>query len=529
MADIAGTENDDILTAGGGGDRITGAGGTDALIAGVGSDTLTGGSGYDQFIFQKAFTDVADGNKVIGGYGGNDVITDFQARAGIGDIIKLRNLDNDTGIGINNDGNGNSLITIYNRYNIDPTAGSSGNGNFAPSVIQTITVQGISANALMTQGLIEVNGSPFNETTRGLTKAFGTYDYIIGGLPATFPLRAGGTAGNGVFGDAGFGQPGVLPENNLVAGDFVSPEKIANVLKHIADISSQGLTIPGTNDPAISDQDRPVLEATKVIGTIPETSLIKNAFAFAFEEDGNVDLSKFTRTFDTATVNDDLIVGGPGNDFLIGGPGNDIIVGGLGTDIIWAGTGQDIIVGREGVDYIIFDSILEIRDRDVVEQDPISNALPDARLGYIRYEEPYGTDLSSPFTTKTGPDIIMVNSQAFNRGIDPTTNPELAAQIGYLKPGTFITGDGSGAAGSKNGQLLVGESTVPQSDGPSLDDLQPLFYYSPVAGRLFFDRDGVGTTFGDFWMTDMGTGGLSQLGDLPGIPSASPPILIYIY
>ncbi|NKB18077.1 MAG: calcium-binding protein [Pseudanabaena sp. CRU_2_10] len=528
MAIVSGTGNDDVLLAGATGDTLIGRGGADALIAGVGTDILTGEAGYDQFIFQKPFTDIVDGSQVeIGGYGGNDVITDFQARAGVGDTIVLRNLDNDTGIGIRDDGNGNTIITIDNRFNIDPTAGASGTGNFVPSVIQTITVQGISANALVTQGLLEINGTPFNETTRGLTKTFGTYDYVVGAIAATFPLRAGGTAGNSVFGDPGFGQPGVAPENNLVAGDFVSPEKIASLLQQLANITAPGISIPGT-DAEIDEELRPELEARKVIGTIPDTSLVNNAFSFAFDSGGNVDLSRFTRTFDPSSVNDDLIVGGPGEDLLIGGPGNDIIVGGPGTDIIWAGTGQDIIVGREGVDYIIFDSILEFRDRDVVEQDAISNALPDARTGYIRYEEPYGTDLTNPFTTKTGPDIIMVNSKAFNRGIDPTTNPELAAQIGYLQPGTIITGDGSGPAATKNGQLNVGIGTVPQSDGPAEDDLQPLFYYSPTAGRLFYDRDGTGAQFGDFWMTDMGTGGLSQL-ELPGAPSASPPILIYVY
>ena len=71
----------------------------------------------------------------------------------------------------------------------------------------------------------------------------------------------------------------------------------------------------------------------------------------------------------------------------------------------------------------------------------------------------------------------------------------------------------------------MGAATVPNSDGPSNDDLQPLFYYSPSAGRLFFDRDGAGTHFGDFWMSDMGVG----VGIPDNSPSAAPSILIYIY
>jgi hypothetical protein len=292
----------------------------------------------------------------------------------------------------------------------------------------------------------------------------------------------------------------------------------------------QGLKIPGTDtvlDPALRTQ----LEAEKVIGVIPKSLLPSSAFNFALDPlTGAVDLSKFTRTFDQSTINDDLIVGGPGNDFIVGGPGNDIIVGGFGNDIIWAGAGQDIIVGREGTDYIIFDSILDFRDRDIVAEDAISNAYADARLGYIRVEEAYGTDLVDPFTTKTGPDVILINSKAFNRGIEPgadgkAIDPFTGKDIGYLKPGTFITGDGTGAAFTKNGQLHAATATVPNSDGPATDDLQPLFYYSPTAGRLFFDRDGIGTSFSDFWMADMGVG----VGIPNTAPSAAPSLLIYIY
>ncbi|AFY71679.1 Hemolysin-type calcium-binding region [Thalassoporum mexicanum PCC 7367] len=521
-----------------GGSILSGGGGNDALIGSVGNDVFTGGLGIDQFIFQQQFIDPITGD-LVGGYGGADVITDYQAIAGIGDEIKFRNVDNNIGFSIADDGQGNTLITVSDRANIDPTAGSSGNGNFAPSIIQTIVLNNVSALQLMSQGLLEVNGVDLNDTTQGVAKVFGTFDYVVGGLDSNFPLRSGGVAGNSIFTDFGFGQPGVAPENNLIAGDFVSPGEIGNLLAKIMQTVTD-ITIPGTNDPDIPADLRELLEAEKVIGQIPASLLPGNAFNFALDENGIVDLNRFTPAFAPATVNDDLIVGGPGNDFLIGGPGNDIIVGNQGTDIIWAGTGQDIIIGREGTDYIIFDSILEIRDRDDVQQDPISNARADARIGYIRYEEPYGTPLEDPFTTRTGPDILLVNSAAFNRGIDPITNPELAEQIGYLTPGTIISSDGTGTASTKNGQLVVGEGTVPVVNGAAEDDMQPTFYFSTGAARLFFDRDGSGTQFFDFWMSDLGTSGdpndgFPPLTEVNGLPQnfndiVNPPeILIYIY
>ncbi|MGA9378625.1 MAG: cupin domain-containing protein [Phormidium sp.] len=479
---LGSNETDDILYAGAAGDYLIAGDGKDVLVAGSGSDTLEGGTGIDQFIFQATF----EGK---GGYGGEDVITDYEATAGTGDIIKLRNANNGTQINIF-DVQGNAVIQIVNTLNIDFTKGGdpatpSGTGNFAPLPIQTITLQGVSAAQLMTQGILEINERQINEATPGIVKAFGTFSYTVTDV-----------AGSSIFGDQ---------NNNIIAGDFISQEQINTLRAKLEAITE--IIIPGaaeSTDPSVN------LGGT---GRIPETLLPREAF------------QNLVPTFDKTSVNNELVVGGPGNDLIFGGSGSDTLVGGAGVDVIIPGPGSDFVIGRESVDYIVYDSILDFRDRDNNPEDPISNAVPDGRIGYIRLEEPYGTILTDPNTTRTGPDIFLVNSQAFNRGIDPITNPELAAQIGYLTPGTMISGDGTGTAATKNGQLKVGEVTVPTSDGPAADDLQPLFYYSQTAGRLFFDRDGTGTQFGDFWMADMAQGTTLP----PGTPSAVPTILIYVY
>lgn len=479
---LGSNETDDVLYAAAGGSYLISGDGEDVLVAGKGSDVLEGGAGSDEFIFQAEF----EGK---GGYGGQDVINDFEAIAGTGDILKLRNANNGTQLNIF-DVQGSAVIQIVNSLNIDYTKGGdpntpSGTGNFSPLPIQTITLQGVTAAQLMTQGILEINEKRINETTPGIVKAFGTYSYTVGDV-----------AGSSIFGDQ---------NNNIIAGDFITQEQI-NALRVKLEAISE-IIIPGaaqSTDPSVN------LSGT---GKIPDTLLPREAF------------KNLTPTFDRTSVNNELAVGGPGNDLIFGGPGSDTLVGGLGVDVIIPGPGSDFVIGRESVDYIVYDSILDFRDRDNNPEDPVSNAVPDGRLGYIRLEEPYGTILTDPNTTRTGPDIFLVNSQAFNRGIDPTTNPALAAQIGYLKPGTVISGDGTGAAATKNGQLKVGEVTVPTSDGPAADDLQPLFYYSSTAGRLFFDRDGVGTQFADFWMADMAQGTVLP----PGTPSAVPTILIYVY
>ena len=63
---IIGSRIADVLRGGSGNDRITG---------GRGDDLLTGGSGYDSFVFAAGF--------------GRDVIADFSAGAGLGDVIEL--------------------------------------------------------------------------------------------------------------------------------------------------------------------------------------------------------------------------------------------------------------------------------------------------------------------------------------------------------------------------------------------------------------------------------------------------------
>jgi RTX calcium-binding nonapeptide repeat (4 copies) len=217
-------------------------------------------------------------------------------------------------------------------------------------------VLGISAVALLTQGQIEFNKTPLTETKNGVVKAFGTCDYVIGAQAATFPLRSGGVPGNSVFGNPGFGFLGVPPENNLITGGFVADAQNADLLKRIsksvvsntaASDPIQGRKIPGT-DAALNPILRNQLEAEKVIGIFPDALLPMSAFNFAFNPViGAVDLSKFTRTFDLSSINDDLIVGGSVNDFIIGGPGNDIIVGGFGNHIIWAGAGKILLWGEK--------------------------------------------------------------------------------------------------------------------------------------------------------------------------------------
>jgi Ca2+-binding RTX toxin-like protein len=421
------------------------------FIAGVGNDTISGDRGDDSFVFQAP-------NGSNGGYGGSDLITDFEAFGGSGDTLKLRNLSNGNRVVIRNLGNG-SIVEIFAPDSTTP--------------IQTVTLPNATAYQLLTQGQVEFNGQLINETTKGIVQS---------GLD-NFSYTVERVAGNTVTGGNG---------NNLVAGGFISPAQVNVLTDSLAAIGQ--ITIPAA---ALSDASSVNLNST---GTIPESLLPKTALNLLLPTDA------------PATVNDDSITGGAGNDLLFGGPGNDTIIGGFGTDVIAIGPGEDAIDGGEGVDYYVFDSLLDL------------SGTP-ARINYVRLEPPYGAPLTDPLTARTGPDVILINSQAFNLGIDPLTNPGAAARIGFLQAGTIIAGDAIAPNDPKNGQLKVGNSSAVDYDGPQPDDVQPLFYYSSSSGRLIYDRDGAGTDFAGIAIANLGTG----IAMPDGTSSVVPNILIYIY
>ncbi|MFO5494699.1 MAG: bluetail domain-containing putative surface protein, partial [Cuspidothrix sp.] len=69
----------DTLNGSDGNDTLSGGEGNDLLTGGVGADTLTGGAGVDRFDYRNPLTDSV--------FATLDVITDFNATAGTGDLF----------------------------------------------------------------------------------------------------------------------------------------------------------------------------------------------------------------------------------------------------------------------------------------------------------------------------------------------------------------------------------------------------------------------------------------------------------
>lgn len=74
--ELDGSEGADVLSGGAGDDMLTGGDGDDTLNADAGADTLTGGLDSDSFVY------------TAGGFD-HDILTDFEAGAGVSDVIEF--------------------------------------------------------------------------------------------------------------------------------------------------------------------------------------------------------------------------------------------------------------------------------------------------------------------------------------------------------------------------------------------------------------------------------------------------------
>ncbi len=168
--DLIGNLGNDLIYMGAqGSDRGFGSDGDDTLVGGSGSDILSGEGGKDTFIFQAGTAAQVLGiNLIEGGYGGTDTIADFSQGGGVGDQIKIDELDYGSTVNVKNT-TGGVLITIAGTARANAEAAN-----------QTIFVQGANVAAMLGVGAddITVNGVVVN-TTNATTNVDGSYTYGV--------------------------------------------------------------------------------------------------------------------------------------------------------------------------------------------------------------------------------------------------------------------------------------------------------------------------------------------------------------
>jgi Ca2+-binding RTX toxin-like protein len=365
--------------------------GNDTLVGSRGNNTMTGGRGNDQFVFQPevvktfnltferpVFGNIAGANQVTvteGGYGGADVITDFAAGPGTGDIVKLVALDLGSTVTIEQVG-ANVRITIAGTTSPDGLGASTTTNQNAA---QTITINNINILDFLAVGSedLEVNGQIINTATPGLavvnpnnnnsfrftvdarqgrnidlsrTGIIGTRldaDFAPDGIP--FPSVNNdtivGTQGNDVIaGLAGNDSINAASGNDTVFGN-AGDDTI---------FGRGGVAAVAVNAP-VSPDNGPFAGATISLTTV--TDVLYGDSALEPSQTGNdvifgdgTGSSNEGPDFIDAGPGNDSVSGGGGDDVIFGGSGNDTLSGDGGNDTIYGGTGNDSIRGNDGAD-----------------------------------------------------------------------------------------------------------------------------------------------------------------------------------
>ena len=352
---------DDALWAGASSDSLFGGAGIDTLFGGTGDAIMLGEGENDEFIFQPLIsTSVAGEAVTLGGFGGVDIIDDFDAGPGSGDILKLNQLDFGAEVTFADNTAGGVTVSFV---------GTAGGGSDDLST-QTITLNGVSVGQLLAFGSndVEINGVVANSTNADATGA-SSFTFVVGGN--AIPVRTGitvtgdasseeiagtvnddtlvGNAGNdSLVGLAGFDSLTGNSGNDTLTGDSGNDTLFGNAGADLifggdGNDSLNGFGGGSTTD--VGDTIEGGAGRDTIQGDDGNDSLLGNTGNDSIRGDAGED-------YIAGNEGNDTLKGGDGNDTILGGEGNDTIDGEFGDDAIDAGAGEDTVFGGAGDDKI---------------------------------------------------------------------------------------------------------------------------------------------------------------------------------
>jgi Ca2+-binding RTX toxin-like protein len=393
-----------------GGTTLIGGNGNDTLVASAASQTLTGNENTedeftaDQFVFAPATPLTISGQSIVqGGYGGTDTISDFQSGPGLGDVIKLLNLDSGATVTVSQTG---ANVTITVAGTTSPDQGSpvpaSTNGSTTTaanqSAAQTIVVNNVnlqqflavgSEDLIVNDNFVVNTGNAISVSVNGVTSfVFTVGDRVGRNIDAISVngLRLSATESNfqingvpqfaSVNNDTVFGSDVTdriegLPGNDLIAGrsgndtilggagnDTIFGNNASFAGQEETFATSEGnVTLSGSTDILLGDEGNDIIAGDNVAGAI--ASPVGNSGDSSDFVDGGAGN-------DTLYGNDlnDTVYGGAGADLIFGEGGSDLLVGGTDNDTIsgdvggqnFNGRAADVILGLDGNDSIVGDS-----------------------------------------------------------------------------------------------------------------------------------------------------------------------------
>ena len=402
MADIIGTENNEVLT---------GTDGDDTLTSLTGYDTLDGGEGSDTYIihaddYNGRYVDFYNDT----GTQGTDVIQAAVAGIDIGlgsgfsaasGIEKIDGLDGSRITG-NND---NEIwdFTGVNLTGIDWINAQGGHDNITGNE-QNNRIDGGEGHDVIDGGAgnDEILGGSGNDILTGgagndrLDGGAG-YDYLDGGEGSDIYYVG---LDNGAFVDE-YNDTGTTGRDRIFAteADTVIGLQTGfgpdNGIEVISSRGNDNVTIGGNDESQTWDFSQTILGGIQWI----------NALGGHDNVTGNDRNNRID-----AGEGHDVVDGGAGNDHILGGAGNDILTGGTGRDRLDGGAGYDYLDGGEGSDiyYVGLDNgafVDEYNDTGTEGRDRIVATEADTVIGL---QTGFGPDNGIEVISAGGQDNVTI-------------------------------------------------------------------------------------------------------------------------
>lgn len=489
----SGTEGDDTLDAGPGGEVLYGLGGNDTLHGGSGDDTLNGGPGNDL---------------LIGGLGNDNII------GGDGDADRVSYADSPQGVGVDLDYQGSGFAFANDGWGFTDTL----------------------------TGIEQVQGSAYADTIQGdsksnrldgglggdLLKGKGGDDYLSGGGGSDYMVGGDGAdriryfnplelAGDDIIGTNSFysgeGTPNggdatstdriqLLGQGNY---DFVTASSVSYIdrVDIVADSGRFGVRLTAAMAASADANGDGTYGDIRVVGygtasNSPATTaqlfldaseLTASQSLIVTGQDGSGVLDPYTPF--GGLQGSDLIIGGAGNDRINAGLGNDALVFTGGSDFMTGGAGNDafVMLARSGsVTITDFAPGQDVLDLSLLLADLHADQMLD-QVALTRSVDASGTHLSLTVGTASTLDILLqgVTGDTVPLQLTPTTQGwRDTVTDGLDSVGTgryelgFVEQDGGFAlAGGQSDEVSV---SIHTRSGVALSGVDTALHFSNLNG-----------------------------------------------
>ncbi|HAN45011.1 MAG TPA: hypothetical protein DCQ32_00445 [Cyanobacteria bacterium UBA8156] len=508
-----------------GGVSLFGGNGNDTLVASSSTTSMTGNEGpedefnNDQFIFAPATTlTIASQTIVQGGFNNTaaTVIQDFQSGPGLGDVVKLVNLDSGARVVVSQNG---ADVRIVVTGTASPDTGApepqspTSPASRTQTVNQTITVRNtniqqflaVGSEDLLLEG-VSVGGQVVLNTANMTTDSINTntvFSYVIGDRNGRRIDASNRNIGitltrdfsnlqdpNGVFvfssvnNDTIIGTGGDDSIDGLEGSDIIEGRSGNDTLRGGAGndtlVGGAAEFDGSSRDFLFGDAGNDLVYGDSLPGGVapsPDKSLRDS-----------IDGGEGNDTI-FAQGGDDTVAGSAGFDVIEGGDGNDSINGGADNDTIDGQAGRDTILGDLGNDLLDGGTDADSIDGGVGNDDIDGAAGNDVLLGDAGLDTIYGGIGNDSIDGGADSDTLFGESSEDTvrggAGNDSINGGEGNDLLDGGADNDFIDGE------SPNGVLVI-EALPVALRGVAADYLQPTF---PARGNLIDSTDPVAAQF----------------------------------